>query len=208
MALQSDYITAKGERAKVTLPDGSHVLLNVASRLEVPLNFSSGNRTVRLTGEAFFDIASHTGSPFTVMTGTTATRVLGTSFVVRHYTTDTATTVAVRTGKVSVRSVIVTAAQEAQVGQDNIVHVHPANSAQFGFVNGALVFNSVPLSTAIIELDRWYNADIRLADPAMATLRMTGECPIGSLTDLSNLLSLTFDARVVRDGKVLTLYPK
>jgi ferric-dicitrate binding protein FerR (iron transport regulator) len=103
------YATANGERGAVTLTDGSTVILNAASRLDVPANYSSGNRTVRLIGEGLFTVSSHAGHPFTVISGLTKTRVLGTSFVVRHYGTDTTVMVAVRTGKVSVGTTVVTA---------------------------------------------------------------------------------------------------
>lgn len=203
------YTTGNGERAKITLPDGSTVSLNVASRLDVPADYAAGNRTVRLTGEALFTVSHQAQTGFAVIAGGVPVRVLGTSFMTRHYATDTATTVAVQTGKVGVRSVVVTAAQQVAVGPAGMIGtVRPADASQFSFAAGVLTLKSVPFPEAIQELDRWYDADIRLGDPSLRTQRVTGECAAGSLADLTNILELTFNVRVVRNGRVLTLFPR
>jgi ferric-dicitrate binding protein FerR (iron transport regulator) len=71
-----------------------------------------------------------------------------------------------------------------------------------------LTLDKVPLIEAIPDLNRWYNADIRLGDPALAGRKIIGGFKLGSLTDLAAILELTFDVRVVRDANTLTLYSK
>ena len=202
------YTTGNGQRATITLPDGGTVSLNVASRLEVPMDYMMGNRTVRLVGEGLFTVSHHNGTPMTVMAGGTAARVLGTSFVVRRYLSDTATMVAVRDGKVAVGTSVVTAAHMVAVGRDGVARLHASDASLFTFATGVLTLNWLPLPAAIVELDRWYDADIRLGDPALATRSANGKVGVGSLTDLAEILTLTYDVRVVRDGRVLTLYPR
>ena len=207
----STYVTGNGERANITLPDGNTVALDVASRLEVPANYLSGNHTLRLIGEGMFSVQHHMRAPFTVIAGVTATRVLGTSFLVRHYATDLAALIAVRDGKVEVQAgtghaVTLTAAQQVAIDRAGAIHTQPADAAQFGFVTGVLTLTGGPLIDALPELNRWYDADIRLGDPALATRRLTGEYPAGSLADLTEFLEGTGNIRVVREGRVLTLY--
>lgn len=201
------YATHNGERANITLPDGSTAILNVASRLEVPTDFAAGHRTVRLVGEGMFSVLHRAGAPFSVAAGGDTTRVLGTSFAVRRYPSDTMTTVAVRTGKVGVRSLVLTAAQEA-VLRRGVEEVRSVDATRFSFTSGVLSLNGVPLAAAVAELDRWYDADIRLGDSALATRRLVGEYAAGSLADLSDILAGTCNVRVVRKGRVLTLYPR
>jgi transmembrane sensor len=167
-----------------------------------------GNRTLRLSGEALFTVAHHEGKPFTVIAGPSTTRVLGTQFTVRHYTTDTAALVAVRNGKVAVQSTVLTGAQQVVVTPRAVGPIQRADRAAFSFATGILTLNSVPLSEAIVELDRWYDADIRLGDARLATWRLSGEYAAGSLADLTEFLEGTFNVRVVRAGRVLTLYPR
>ena len=207
------YVTGNGERANITLPDGSGVLLNVASWLEVPEDYLSGNHTLRLTGEALFTIQHHAGAPLTVRAGQTTARVLGTSFAMRHYTMDSLTTVAVRDGKVSVQalaysSIIVSQGRLVEVGAHRPPHERAADAGQFSFANGVLTLNDVPFSQAVIELSRWNNADIRLGDSSLARRRMAGQFPAGSVSDVSTILQWTYNLRVVRKGRVYTLFER
>jgi ferric-dicitrate binding protein FerR (iron transport regulator) len=204
----STYTTGNGEQATVTLPDGSTVLMNVASRIAVPTNYAAGNRTVRLSGEALFTVAHNDKAPFTVLAGHSTTRVLGTSFVVRHYAIDTTTTVAVRDGKVAVGSTPVAAAQQLSVGTRGTGTVKPVDPGVFGFATGVLTLKRMSLADAVSELDRWYDVDIRFADSTLGQERIEGQFIRGSVAELSELLDGMFGFRVIRDGRVLTLYRK
>lgn len=200
------YATANGQRANITLSDGTTIALNVASRLAVAADYAAGNHTVYLaSGAALFTVLHHDNKPFTVVAAGTVTRVLGTSFAVRRYDTDTATIVVVRDGKVAVGTTVVPAARMVTVGPHGTSTVRPADPAQFEFAAGVLTLPRTRLADAIPELDRWYNADIRLGDPALASRIIEGDFAAGSLSDLTEVFRLTFDVRVVRDGRVLTL---
>ncbi len=84
------------------LPDGSRATLQPTSQLRYRTGFAGGQRTVYLTGEAFFRVTHDAAHPFQVFTADMVTRVLGTSFTVRAYPTQAETTVQVRTGRVRV----------------------------------------------------------------------------------------------------------
>src|SRR5262249_5694885 len=138
----STYVTARGERATITLPDGNTVNLNVASRLEVPADYLAGNHTVHLYGEALFTILHHDRVPFTVVAGLASAGVLGTGCVVRRYSTDTTTVVAVRDGKVEVQqagsthTVVLAAAQQVVVDRSRMRRVEEADPTRFDFSTG------------------------------------------------------------------------
>ncbi|HXC26004.1 MAG TPA: FecR domain-containing protein [Gemmatimonadaceae bacterium] len=202
------YATGNGQRATITLPDGATVALNVASRLEVPLGYMTGNRTVRLIGEGIFTVPHQTGTSLTVVAGTAAARVLGTSFLVRRYATDTATMIAVRDGKVAVGAHVVTAAQMVVAGPHGVSSILPSDGSQFTFASGILTIDGIPLRDAIPELERWYDVKIQLVDSTMAAHPLDGELAAGSVSDLSTLLEMAYKVRVVRAGRVLTLYPR
>ncbi len=202
---RSMYTTGNGERSTITLPDGSTVILSVASQLEVPSDYDRGNRVLRLTGEALFTVAHKDRAPFSVLAGTSVTRVLGTSFVVRHYPSDTTTRVTVRDGKVSVQSSVLTAGQQISVGRMGASPVRSVDVTQLPIVSGMLTFEDVPLVAAIPELNRWYNVEIRLADSALEQRRILGDFPAGLQTDLADILATAFHVHVVREGRTLTL---
>ncbi len=204
----SVYTTNKGERATITLPDGSSVHLNVATRLEVPADYAFGNRTIKIEGEAFFTVVQNSSAVFTVISERSKTRVLGTRFAVREYATDSTAVISVREGKVSVGSSILTANQKIEVSDTKSSQVSFADSDNFVFVDGILAFNNMPLDNAINTLGRWYDAEIQIGDSKISKIVIGGKFGAGSISDLIEYLEWTFNLRVVRNGRYLTLYPK
>lgn len=200
------YTTGAGERATITLPDGSVVSLNVASTIRVPVDYGSSNRTLYLTGEALFTVSHKSGAPFSVIAGPGVVKVLGTQFSVRNYPSDSIATIAVRDGRVSVSSTTLTAGQSATVAENGQVALGQVEGGQFTFANGVLTLEERPLKTVISELNRWYNADIRLGDIALGDRYIHGQFTAGSITDLIAILKLTLDIRVEHSGRTLTLY--
>lgn len=204
----STYTTPTGQRASITLPDGSYVMLNAGSSLEVPVDFNRKQRKLELRGEAFFSVKHHGGAPFTVIAGDNEARVLGTRFVVRNFDTDSAMLVAVEDGKVEVSSSVLTANQEILIDRSGRQVLQSASPSRFSFERGILSFDGIALEDAIQDLNRWFDADVRLGDPGLAERRIEGDYGHGTAGNLAEILELTFDIRVVKDGRTLTLYPR
>ncbi|MBD1363161.1 FecR domain-containing protein [Mucilaginibacter sp. ZT4R22] len=93
--------TRAGETKTLQLTDGSVIWLSAKSTLTYPASFKGPTRDVAFSGEAFFDIAKDKQHPFIVSTGSTSTRVLGTSFNISALKENDNVTVALITGKVS-----------------------------------------------------------------------------------------------------------
>ncbi len=214
----SMYATPKGQRANVTLPDGSTVSLNVGSRLLVPADFAAGNRVVRLDGEALFSVNHQSKRPFTVIAGASVTKVLGTRFAIRHYDSDSSVTVAVQDGKVSVQraegergmlradEVVLSARQQLEVSMHSISPVVPTVDAQFSFVRNRLIIDGRKLRDVIPDLNRWYDTDIRLGDPQIGDMELILESTGNSIGDLQMVLEETLSLRVTRDGRTINIY--
>lgn len=201
------YSTELGQQSAVSLPDGSKVLLNVGSTLRVPTNYSVGNRQLKLSGSAVFTVVSHSSRPFTVESKNSMTRVLGTKFLVRDYDQDNNATVAVRAGKVSVDGIVLQANERVMVADNHPSEKMNADSTMFSFEDGVMQLQNIKLKDAIADLNRWYNSDIVLGVESLGDERVTGGFSQGSLTDLTSFLELTFNVRVVRNGRTLTLFP-
>ena len=82
--MQTIFVPA-GQRAELTLADGTRVWLNSRSTLRFPNRFERDARTVELDGEGFFDVARDEQAPFTVETERYDIQVLGTEFNVKAY---------------------------------------------------------------------------------------------------------------------------
>ena len=94
------FSTKFGQRANVTLEDGTIVHLNVGSELRIPLHFDDVQRLVTLKGEAFFEVTKDSLHPFVVNMPRASVQVLGTKFDVRAYPDDKEISVVVKEGKV------------------------------------------------------------------------------------------------------------
>jgi ferric-dicitrate binding protein FerR (iron transport regulator) len=93
--------TREGKKV-IHLPDGSIVILNKSSTVEYRSAGIGGTREVVLNGEAYFDIVHRREQPFLVHTGKIVTRVLGTTFNIKAYSTGKSIEVTVDHGKVQV----------------------------------------------------------------------------------------------------------
>ncbi len=91
-----------GRRLKVTLPDGSVIVLNSNSRLQYPARFTQGLREVRLSGEAYFNVTANANTPFVIHTAEVDVKVLGTVFNLRAYPEDRVTETSLISGAVEV----------------------------------------------------------------------------------------------------------
>lgn len=100
-----DFVTfaaTSHEVRKVTLPDGSAVILNGNSSVSLAPAFNNKKREVLLNGTAFFQVAKNPDKPFTVISGRVSTTALGTSFYIHQSSNEAPTTVSLLTGKVRV----------------------------------------------------------------------------------------------------------
>lgn len=85
MALMQTITVPGGQRAQITLADGTRVWLNSKSTLRYASNFGRTERDVVLDGEAYFEVAKNRKIPFYVNTERNKVRVVGTSFNICAY---------------------------------------------------------------------------------------------------------------------------
>jgi len=177
-----EVTTAQGESRMLDLPDGSRVALNVASRLTV--RYYPHRRALVLDqGEAFFEVAADAGRPFTVDSGDSQVKVLGTAFNLRAAPPQFS--VKVREGRVELRprraaepgQVLVLgpgsgAAVDTTTGRTSRLAVSAAGVG--GWRSGQLDFQRTPLATVVEELARYVGQPVVLAQPDLARLPVSG----------------------------------
>jgi ferric-dicitrate binding protein FerR (iron transport regulator) len=112
---QEAWITENSNEKILTLPlpEGTSIVLNRNSSLSYPKEFKGKTRTVKLEGEAFFDVTHQADQPFEVDYGEVTIKVLGTAFNVRDQKTSATIETQVIRGKVMMshrdRSIIIEA---------------------------------------------------------------------------------------------------
>ena len=126
--------TQRGEKATVTLSDGSTIRLNAESSVSFPRRFIGDTRAITLTGEAFFTVIRNPDKPFTVKTADLITNVLGTSFNVKAFAEDEVQ-VTVTSGLVQVLSQGVSKPMNQNL---QLTTLNPSEQATFYPVTGQL----------------------------------------------------------------------
>lgn len=219
------FLTEVGEQRTLELPDGSTVVLNTDSYLQV--DFSKKERRLRLErGEAFFDVAHDPARVFSVNTDRGIVTAVGTAFLVRVQ--DERINVLVTEGRVALTSVDVfrstahsdttavdtmTTIMEVSAGQSAVYNqrvedLNPiapdAIERQLDWRDGLLSFNGEPLSEVVAEISRYTDTAIEIDDAELAARRVVAIYRVGSIEPMFEALRLTANVEVERieDGRI------
>ena len=166
----------RGAEYMLALSDGTRIWLNADSRVRYPSRVVEGERQVYLEGEAYFEVARDTSRPFVVRTSTSEVRVLGTAFNVRAYPEERQRTTLV-TGRVAVASPKGTVALkpgEQAVEEEGGFVIRRVNlDEQTAWLRHVFVFVNTPLGEVLGSLERWYDIEVFVVNPALRELRFT-----------------------------------
>lgn len=150
------------------MPDGSKVWLNAASSLRFPTRFSGNERTVYLTGEAYFEVTKNALQPFHVqLFNGQQVEVPGTEFNVMSYEDESVIKTTLVEGKVKVKQandVVYLRPSEQSVfaRKENRLSVNEADvNKEIGWKLGYFEFEDEDLPTIMRQLTRWYDMDVK-----------------------------------------------
>ncbi|UWN50626.1 hypothetical protein ASALC70_02848 [Alcanivorax sp. ALC70] len=193
----ADLATGVGETATHTLADGTRLVLNTDTALDV--DFNDRGREIRLhRGEVLVTTGHGDARPFRVRTRDGAVRPLGTRFTVRR--TDRDTRVAVYQGAVSLRAggkarpVRLDAGHGAAFRAGRVGAPRPLAEEAPAWQRGQLVAERMTVADFAGELARYRHGLVRY-QPEVAGLRVTG---VFSLTDTDRALDALARALPVR----------
>ncbi|WP_175650889.1 FecR family protein [Pseudomonas sp. Marseille-P9899] len=206
-ALYSDDLrTPVGTRDSLQLADGSTIKLNSATHLRIEHRLRSRQFEL-LEGEATFTVV-HGPQPFIVRSHGVAVRDIGTVFNVRSDSRGVA--VVVIEGEVEV-SANDAAPRRVHGGQQWLAGAAQAGTLSaidpgraIAWQQGKLRFDGTPLREVIADLQRYRQAPIRLVDPRLGQLRVSGEFDSDAVEPLLDLLPSILPISVSRaaDGSV------
>lgn len=173
-----EFSTGPREAVTIRLGDRTIVRLGPSSVLQV--DGTGGKRNVWLEGEAFFAVAHHPAAPFTVRTPSGTATVLGTRFDVSARESDLRLVVV--DGRVRVEAGAVQQYVE-ELGPSQMVQVVDAGRmyvsdvpdvyALLDWLEGALLFQSTPLSKVASELEHRYGIPVSLVDSTLMNRTIT-----------------------------------
>ena len=172
------HVTGVGEQRTVVLDDGTRMTLDTDTHVQA--RFDADARAVVVErGRVQFEVGRDPARPFRVEAGPGVVRDIGTTFqVVRR---GDAVQVALLDGVVMVEgagreTVTLAPGQQIEVEADGDVGMAaPLDTvAAAGWPKGELVFQQRPLASLLEEMNRYSDTRVRLADPALGEIRVSG----------------------------------
>lgn len=194
------YVTVAGERATVTLADGSVITLNADSAVDTA--YDRRSRTVRLIrGQALFTVAHDPSRPFEVLADGRRVTAVGTAFDVllipeglRVAMLDGVTRVS---GGASGSDQTLSAGEVMTAPHDGPVTVRKVDTRRLaGWREGVVYFEETPLREAVAEMNRYARTPIVVADDRAGGLRVSGAFRVSEADAFADAMAEIFQLSV------------
>ena len=177
---QTIYVPKSGEY-ELLLSDGSKVFLNSESQLIFPSYFEGDTRRVELTGEAYFEVKKE-GKPFIIQTPDLTVEVLGTSFNINAYQTNSYINATLVEGSISIRlpesrgTFLIEPDHNFRLDKlSDEISIQQVNPEVYtAWVKGEFIFRNQSLTEIFTQLERWYDFKIIYENADIGKMRFTG----------------------------------
>lgn len=194
-------VADRGEQSSVVLPDGSRVRLNSESQLTYTSSFNSKERTLTLSGEAYFEVARNEKIPFIVRTNEVEITALGTKFNVRAYDDESNIVATLVEGKIKTateeQALIISPNTNSTFDRNNrTLKMTPVENAEHAvpWLRNEVVFKGETLAQVALLLERMYDVEIEFDNEHITSYKYHG---LVRNNDLHNILSLIVESSPV-----------
>lgn len=201
-----------GGEYNLVLPDGTRIYLNAGTTLRYPDHFAGGSREIFLSGEAYLEVSRDTSRPFIVRTDDMDVRVLGTVFNVNAYPDGNYVRTTLVEGKVETscgdeRIVMKPGTQVAYDKATRQADYFPVDVRHFiSWKDGYYDFRDMTLGELMQIFVRWYDVDVRFANPLLENLRFSGRLRrYEDVSELFEQLEYTGDVAFDVKGKNIVI---
>ncbi|WP_127131510.1 FecR family protein [Pseudoflavitalea rhizosphaerae] len=158
--------TPRGGQYNLRLPDGTEVWLNAASSITFPNSFATGERKVKISGEAYFEVAQKKDQPFKVdIDGKATVEVLGTHFNINAYTDEPYIATTLTEGAIKMinrqQTAILSPGQQARINTKGMNVLKDADTdLVLAWKNGLFRFENSPINDVLRQFARWYDVEV------------------------------------------------
>jgi ferric-dicitrate binding protein FerR (iron transport regulator) len=208
-------VTVKsGEKADMTLPDGSSISLNSATTMTYPSNFGYDERSVRVVGEAYLKVSKNKDVPFYVNTDYLQIEVLGTEFNIATYDNLIETTLLEGSIKLTTkdakRQTIILSPNEKAVYDKKTGQLDVEKTTtrfETAWTRGELVFRSTDFQHIMSKLMQRYGVEITIEGKMDKDL-FTGSFKENTVFDVLKKLQIhyKFKYQTMNDNKIMIMF--
>lgn len=202
-----------GQRACITLNDGTKIWLNSKSTLIYPAHFTAKERRVTIIGEAYFDVVKNPKKPFIVNAKSLNIKVLGTKFNVYAYPEAEFVQTSLVSGCLKVypsheesKGVVLHSNQEAiyKNGTIKVGNIQPDEN--FTWRDGVYYFNKEPFIDIIKKLELYYDVSIIVENPEILNIEYRGKFrQCDGIMDILHIIQKIHRFKIEKNDNVIIL---
>ena len=207
-------IIPQGDIFKMTLEDGTRVVLNAGTKMKYPVFFVGTEREVFLEGEAYFEVKKDEERPFIVSGRDFSVEVLGTSFDVMAYEEDMVSNVTLASGQIAMNtpdtSILMSPGQQVVMSQKHGITIRSVDvSAVTSWMEFRLNIKEEKLETIMKKLGKWYGVEVVYRKNELRKELYSGTIPYNiSVEELLKLLNNTTNIEFTLNDGVIFISEK
>ncbi len=168
--LYNTMTTPQGRQFQLVLPDGTKVWLNAASSITYPATFTGNARRVKVSGEAYFEVAKMKDMPFHAAINDMAeVKVLGTHFNINAYEGEPGIKATLLEGSIQTsllgtgktpEYIVLKPGQQAEIANKIKLNESVNTDQVMAWKNGLFNFENASLEEVMRQLSRWYDIEV------------------------------------------------
>lgn len=209
--VQTLAIQTKTTSLQDTLPDGSKAFLNKSSAITYEYNPRKKTRSVKLTGEAFFDVKHVEEKPFIIESEDVIIEDIGTTFNVKAYPDRETVEVFVETGEVAFYTTS-NPGLHLKAGEMGVydkhaksfVRIEQADTNILAYKTRIFNFSNTDLGTVVQTLNEVYETKIQLREK-LKSCRMSVSFKGESIESIAEIIAETFNLTMTSSGNEILL---
>lgn len=178
--IMQEIFVPKGQVNQVFLADGTRIWINSETQLIAPSVFASKERVVKLSGEAFFEVAKDKNRPFRVEVNGQQIEVMGTTFNVRAYKNSNEIETTLESGQICLNianqiTMLSPGEQSVLDKKTNQLIIRKVDTANFSsWKDGRYEFQNKDLVDVFKVIERWYDVEITADETYFKGMHFSG----------------------------------
>lgn len=178
LAMQKITVPA-GQRISLELSDGTTIWLNSRSTIQYPASFIGKSRTIKLDGEAYFEVAHNAEKPFIVETTKGKVEVLGTKFNLEAYDDNKTFVTSLMEGSVKVTSgeneLLIKPDEMAILEHGKLKSIPIEDYNAYRWKEGLICFKDETFSNIMSKFEKCYGVTIKIENKKVSDSRYSGK---------------------------------
>ncbi|PWG80531.1 iron dicitrate transport regulator FecR [Pararcticibacter amylolyticus] len=210
--------TAVGEQSPypLVLPDGTRVWLDAMSSITFPVSFKGKDRTVKVSGEAYFEVVHNDAQPFKVILKNQIVEDIGTHFNISAYDDGSETTTTLLEGAVKVslsgtvphgsrQELLLKPGQQSVLKGNSLSAVDVDPQEAIAWKNGYFRFNNENIRSVMLQLSRWYDIEVQYLGPVPDEKFYATSSREKNISEVLTMLQKTKGVRFKIEGRRVTV---